>query len=114
MIRAVMTRRPDGRLTGYELKGHSGYAEAGSDIVCAGVSVLGCTCVNSLESLLGVKATLKANEDGLLDFELPEVPEESRAGVQLLMGALGQGLSDLQEAYPKYVKCEIKERRKKP
>jgi len=113
MITAVLYRE-EGRFTGFRARGHSGYAEAGSDIVCAGVSVLGCTCVNSLESLLGVKATLKANEDGLLDFELPEVPEESRAGVQLLMGALGQGLSDLQEAYPKYVKCEIKERRKTP
>ena len=113
MITAVLYRE-DNRFIGFRASGHSGYAEAGSDIVCAGVSVLGCTCVNSLESLLGIRAVLKANENGLLNFELPEVPEESRAGVQLLMGALGQGLSDLQEAYPKYVKCEIKERRKKP
>ena len=113
MITAVLYRE-DNRFTGFRASGHSGYAEAGSDIVCAGVSVLGCTCVNSLESLLGIRAVLKANENGLLNFELPEVPEESRAGVQLLMGALGQGLSDLQEAYPKYVKCEIKERRKTP
>ena len=113
MISAVLFRK-GGEFTGFRASGHSGYAEAGSDIVCAGVSVLGCTCVNSLESLLGIRAVLKANENGLLNFELPEVPEESRAGVQLLMGALGQGLSDLQEAYPKYVKCEIKERRKKP
>ena len=28
------------------------------------------------------------------------------------MGALGQGMSDLQESYPGYVHFEIKERRK--
>ena len=65
MISALLLRNGD-RFTGFRASGHSGYAEAGSDIVCAGVSVLGCTCVNSLESLLGVEVILKASEDGLL------------------------------------------------
>ncbi len=109
MISAVLYRK-DGRYTGFRAAGHSGYAEAGSDIVCAGVSVLGYTCVNSLESLLGIRvqATVR-EEDGLMEFDLPE-PEQS-GGAQLLMGALGQGLSDLQDAYPGFVKFEIRERR---
>ena len=110
MISAVLFRK-GGEFTGFRASGHSGYAEAGSDIVCAGVSVLGCTCVNALESLLGIRVLERANEDGLLDFELPS-EEGKAAGAQLLMAALGQGLSDLQEAYPEYVKFEIKERRK--
>jgi len=110
MISAVLYRKND-LYTGFRASGHSGYAEAGSDIVCAGVSVLGCTCVNALESLLGIRVLERANEDGLLDFELPS-EEGKAAGAQLLMAALGQGLSDLQEAYPEYVKFEIKERRK--
>ena len=112
MIHAVLYRKGE-RFTGFRAAGHSGYAEAGSDIVCAGVSVLGCTCVNALESLLGVKVILRENEDGLMDFDLPGADAES-PGAQLLMGALGQGLSDLQEAYPQYVRYEIRERRKKP
>ena len=107
MISAILYREGS-RLTGFRATGHSG---AGSDIVCAGVSVLGCTCVNALESLLGIRVLERANEDGLLDFELPS-EEGKAAGAQLLMAALGQGLSDLQEAYPEYVKFEIKERRK--
>ena len=67
--------------------------------------------MNALESLLGIRVLERANEDGLLDFELPS-EEGKAAGAQLLMAALGQGLSDLQEAYPEYVKFEIKERRK--
>ena len=111
MISAVLYRE-NGLFTGYKAQGHSGYAEAGSDIVCAGVSVLGCTCVNAMESLLGVQVRLISDEEGLLAFELPPLEGEKASGAQLLMGALGQGLSDLQDAYPGYVKYEIKERRK--
>ena len=28
----------DGRITGFDAEGHSGYAEAGADIVCAAVT----------------------------------------------------------------------------
>ena len=111
MISAVLYRN-SGRYTGFRASGHSGYAEAGSDIICAGVSVLGCTCVNTLESQLGVFAEVRENEDGLLAFDLPAPEKSSESGVQLLMAALGQGLSDLQEAYPGYIRFEIKERRK--
>ncbi len=112
MISAVLYGR-DGELTGFRASGHSGYAEEGSDIVCAAVSVLGATCVNAMEKLLGVEARIRANEAGLLDFDLPEIPEADRAaGAQLLMGALEQGLRDVQECYPQYLKLQMKRRRK--
>ena len=111
MISAVLYRN-SGRYTGFRASGHSGYAEMGSDIVCAGVSVLGITCVNALESLLGVRADVRLNREGLLGFDLPALEGDQAAGAQLLMGALGQGLSDLQGEYPEFVKFEIKERRK--
>lgn len=95
--------------TGYRAEGHSGYAEAGSDIICAAVSVLGATCVNSLESVCGVTPIIKENKDGLLEFRLPETGEP---GTQILMKALKQGLSDIEEQYPDYIKISIQERRK--
>jgi len=114
MISAVLFRE-DGRYTGYRASGHSGYAEAGSDIVCAGVSALSITCVNALESLLGVRVHPRTDEEsGLLRFTLPETEGKTAEGVQLLMGALGQGLKDLAESYPGYVTFEIEERRKRP
>ena len=112
MITAILYRR-NGQYTGYRSEGHSGYAEAGSDIVCAGVSALSITCVNAMESLLGIDLSPETDESsGMLSFELPELGESQEPGAQLLLGALGQGLSDLQESYPGYVKFEIKERRK--
>ena len=112
MISAILYGR-EGEWTGFRAYGHSGYAEEGKDIVCAGVSVLGCTCVNSLESLLGILVTTYGNEEGLLDFDLPEIPEGKMHDAQIFMGALKRGLQDIQESYPKHLKLKIEGRRKK-
>ena len=38
MVKIKVSRNGEGYITGIEANGHSGYAEAGSDIVCAIVS----------------------------------------------------------------------------
>ena len=45
-------RRADGTLIGYRSQGHTGYAEAGQDIVCAAVSALTQSTLNGLRSVL--------------------------------------------------------------
>ena len=113
MIRVTLLRQGD-RLTGCRARGHSGWAEAGSDIICAAVSILTCTCVNALESVCGVIPEItEYNEDkGVLAFELPETTEKENAEAQIVMKTLRQGLKDLAEAYPQNVTFSIKERRK--
>ena len=114
MIRTVFFREGK-RYLGFQASGHSGYAEHGSDIVCAAVSVLSCTCVNSLESVCGVVPVITANEDGLLAFTLPDTPDERQAhDAQVLMAALHQGIADIAGQYPQHVKLSIQERRDKP
>ena len=41
----ITVLKKHGRLVGFEAKGHSGYAEAGEDIVCAAVSAVMQTAV---------------------------------------------------------------------
>ena len=89
------------------ITGHSGQAEAGRDIVCAAVSILGCTCVNALESVCGVVPLIEENDDGVLGFRLPETTPEENAKAQILMGALRQGLADLTEEFPQNVTLKI-------
>ena len=89
------------------ITGHSGQAEAGRDIVCAAVSILGCTCVNALESVCGVVPLIEENDDGVLGFRLPETTPEENAKAQILMGALRQGLADLTEDFPQNVTLKI-------
>ena len=106
MISATLYQGEDG-YTACRITGHSGQAEAGRDIVCAAVSILGCTCVNALESVCGIIPLVTENEAGVLSFQLPEINPEENAKAQILMGALKQGLTDLADAYPRYVKLTI-------
>ena len=106
MISATLYQGEDG-YTACRITGHSGQAEAGRDIVCAAVSIPGCTCVNSLESVCGIVPEITENEDGMLEFRLPELHPEENAKAQILMGALKQGLTDLADAYPQNVTLTI-------
>ena len=107
MISAILYRG-DGGFTACRITGHSGQAEAGRDIVCAAVSILGCTCVNALESVCGIIPEVTENDAGMLEFRLPELDPEGNAKAQILMGALKQGLSDLANAYPQFVRVTEK------
>ena len=40
---------------GFEIEGHAGYAQKGSDIICAAVSALSQTCRISITELAGFK-----------------------------------------------------------
>ena len=106
MISAILYQGTDG-LTACRITGHSGQAEAGRDIVCAAVSILGCTCVNAMESVCGLIPLITENEDGVLAFQLPEMTPEENAKAQILLGALKQGLTDLADSYPQNVTLKI-------
>ena len=115
MIKAVLYREGK-NLTGCRLEGHSGWADQGHDIVCAAASILGCTCVNALESVCGVipEITEYNEQKAVLAFELPEMNKAENEKAQILMGALRQGLDDLTAEYPQNVTLSIIERRKQP
>jgi len=52
MIRATFLESKSGELQGFIVEGHAGYAPAGEDIVCAGVSALVQTAVAGLKHFL--------------------------------------------------------------
>ncbi len=106
MISVFLFRGEDG-FSACRITGHSGKAESGTDIVCAAVSILGCTCVNSLEAVCGIIPEVSENDEGILDFRLPEMSPEENAKAQILMGALQQGIKDLSEAYPHHVRLTV-------
>ena len=54
MITVKVVRDNSRKVTGIFVNGHSGYAEAGSDIICAGASTLVYTLANSLERICGI------------------------------------------------------------
>ncbi len=102
MTKVSLLKAPNGRVYGYEISGHSGYAPSGQDIVCAALSFLGTTCCNSLESVAGVKPQASVNEEkGYLRVEVRESQLNDKTDV--IFALFQQGIGDLSASYPKYV-----------
>ena len=115
MPRAALWTDKTGRFTACEVSGHAGYAEEGSDIVCSAVSVLCITCLNSLESVCGIRPAVSGGENGYLRFRLPrEMTDDQRHDAQVILSTLRQGLGDLAQEYPKYVQFSIVNGGKQP
>jgi uncharacterized protein YsxB (DUF464 family) len=94
----------NGRIRRFAVRGHAGYAEAGSDIVCAAVSALVTNAVNSCEHLLRVVP--ECEDDGhVLRCSIPLEPEP--AGVDLLFRSMVFGLQQIAKEYPEYVKVRV-------
>ncbi len=93
------------RITGFVCEGHSGYGEAGTDIVCASVSsVIGLTeC--AVNTVLGLAATVKIDEKrARISLRIPGgLSEEDENTCQTLLASLMVYLSELHEEYPDYL-----------
>jgi len=100
MIRVTLFRGEDGQLNGFSCKGHAGYAEAGSDIVCAAVSALSITCCNALSSVAGIVPDTR-EQDGFLTVRLR--PEQQSHDAQVILRVFEQGISDIAASYPNYI-----------
>ena len=93
----------DERITGFSVSGHSGYAEAGSDIVCAAVSALVTMAEATINDVCGAKAKVRVkDEDARITLTLPAVCEEEEA-VQAVLAGLMLYLINLRDEYSDYI-----------
>ena len=102
-------KRSDGALIGYTANGHSGYAEAGADIVCAAISVLVINTMNAIEAFTDDETSLVSDEvSGKIDFLVKGNPSK---GAQLLLDAMLLGLEDMadDEIYRNYMDLTYEE-----
>lgn len=100
---------PSGKISGFCSKGHAGYAEPGSDIVCAGISAILQTAYLGLTRVAELFAGLEM-EDGEMTVVLERaLSEPQRREADIILETMRQGLLSLKEAYPEYL--NIDERR---
>ena len=93
----------DDRITGFTVFGHSGYAEAGSDIVCAAVSAVVTMAEATINDVLGAKAKVRVKEeDARITLTLPASCEEEDT-IQAVLAGLMLYLVDLRDQYPDYI-----------
>ena len=109
MINITIYRTCDG-YKGFEISGHSGYSEAGSDIVCSAVSSIANSIVVGLCEVLNIPASVKIDEKkGYLKCTLPKVIDDKKGeNVQTLLATMQKSLEYIQKDYKKYVKLEVK------
>ena len=87
----------NGNIVGVQAAGHTGYAAAGADIVCASVSALVQAAANG-----AVKYAQAATEvkDGALTLKIATPNKESGA----ILETMRMGLEDMQKTYPRHIK----------
>ena len=91
------------RITGFSVSGHSGYAEAGSDIVCAAISAVVSMAEATINDVCGAKAKVRVKEeDARITLPLPTSCDEEET-VQAVLAGMMIYLCGLRDEYPDYI-----------
>jgi hypothetical protein len=90
------------RITGFEVSGHSGYAEAGSDIVCAAVTGAVRLVEATVNDVFGLAATVKVREkSGSVSLRVPGgLSDRDEHAVQGLLSGMMLYFTELHDEYP--------------
>ena len=102
----TITFRMEGdRITGFDSQGHSGYAEAGADIVCAGITSAIRLVEATVNDVLGLAASVKVREsDTSISFRLPGgLAPTAESTCQALMTGLMVYFAELRDEFPENI-----------
>ena len=93
------------RVTGFNIKDHSGFADAGEDILCAAVTSAVRLTECAVNDVLGLGAAVKVDEQrASISLKLPRNLEgEADSVCQTLLTSLMVYLVQLQEEYPENI-----------
>jgi uncharacterized protein YsxB (DUF464 family) len=109
MIDVIITRNSEGSIGSIEISGHSGYAEAGSDIICSAVAATAYTAAGALESLAGLSGC-HTEGDGYMLIRLPEkMDEKQRSIASIIMETAAIGFRQIGFSYTAYVSVKDEE-----
>lgn len=95
----VVIRRRGGKIVGFEADSHAGYADAGSDIVCSGISALVQSAVLGLAQVAQVEPTYSVG-DAMVACALPEgLTQQARERADMILETMLLGLAAIAEQY---------------
>ena len=91
------------RINGFSISGHSGYAEAGADIVCAAISAVVTMAEATINEVCGAKAKVRVkDEQARISLTLPASCDEEES-VQAVLTGMMLTLAGLRDDYPDYI-----------
>ena len=100
MIEVTIKENISGYITGITVKGHAGYAQKGTDIVCAAVSILTFSTLEALKKHYYVDIK---EDDGLIDCMILHSGIVANAIAEPFVN----GIKALTEQYEEYVKWQL-------
>lgn len=108
MIQITFYKNNQDAYQGFHFIGHAEFDIPGEDVVCAGVSALAITAVNSIGQLTDAEFTVDSDEEtGMIKLHLSSAPSQA---TELLMRSLYIGCQGISDAYgTDYVKIHFKE-----
>lgn len=106
MIEADFYRSSQGRLLGFQVKGHAGLADSGQDICCASVSSAVMMAANTITEAFRLDAKVSVEENDIM-LKLGNDPQGE--GDKVLLGLLTH-LYLMQEEFPGYVLVRVHDR----
>lgn len=95
----------DNLICGFDVSGHSGYSDEGSDIICSAVSSAVLMAANTITDVQFLKADV-TDRDGYVNLKMP--PNEAVKAAVTLNG-LKLHLIAFSKQYKKYIKVKFSE-----
>ena len=93
----------DDRITGFSVSGHSGYAESGSDIICAAITAIVTMAEATINDVCGAKAKVRVkDEQARITLTLPVSCDEEET-VQAVLAGMMITLAGMRDDYPDYI-----------
>ena len=93
----------DDRITGFSVSGHSGYAESGSDIICAAITAIVTMAEATINDVCGAKAKVRVKEeDARITLTLPTSCDEEES-VQAVLAGMLLTLCSMRDDYPDHI-----------
>ena len=95
----------ESRIVGFEVSGHSGYADAGEDIVCAAITSAVRLVEATVNDVMGLCAAVKVNEQqASITLRLPGgLAQTAESTCQNLLTGLMVYLAELHDEYPDHI-----------
>ena len=91
------------RITGFSVSGHSGYSDAGQDIVCAAISAVVTMAEATINDICGAKAKVRVKDnDARITLTLPASCDEEET-VQAVLAGMMLTLCNMRDDYPDYI-----------
>ena len=102
----IFVFKKENKICGFQVKGHSGYADEGHDIVCSAISTA------AQMALVGLKEVLKLDVDfemmdGFMSVHLKKEDVEQNSA-QTILFAMEKTFEEITKQYSRFVKMEVK------